>query len=208
MGADVFVVAGPVPADGYAWWQVLGARPGTAEWLFGWLAEAGRDGEVWAAPVSLACPARPTVVDLAILGGARALVCYGDRELRIRAFRRQFCGDGITTHFGAPHWIAGTFGGDSLLDREADFDDETANEIYGRAHPSSFAGDTEHFDCGPGGTGWFDVTGHFDDPVSSECRTTVEDPTTGETIMEELALSIAYCRHTFVYTDLDRAQGP
>ncbi len=208
LGADLYVVAGPVSADGYVWWQVLGARPGTASGLFGWIAEAGRDGEVWAARVSLTCPTNPSVADLALLGGARALVCYGDRELRVRAYRRQFCGDGITTRYGAPDWIAGSFGGDSLFDRDAAFGDETANEIYGRARPSSFAGDTVHFGCSPEGTGWFDVTGHFDDSVSSECRTTIEDVTTGKILTEEPALSVVTCRHTFVYTDLDRAPGP
>lgn len=155
---------------------------------------------------SVACPSDPSIADLARLGGAGALVCYGGRDLQIRAFRRQFCGDGATNMEGSPDWIAGIFGGDALLDREAEWDDQTAPRIYGRAHPSLLNLSTPYFSCGQGG--WFDVTGHFDDPVSSDCRATVSDPTTDETRAVEPALSITDCRRTFVYTELRPAPGP
>ncbi len=201
-GDEVFVIAGPVPANGYRWWEVQVVRPEFGRG--GWIADASRDGEIWVSPASVDCPSDPSIADLDWLGGAGALVCYGGRELQVRAFRRQFCGDGMTNTSSGPEWIAGVFGGDSLFDREVDWGDETAHEIYGRAHPSLL-------DSGCGGrnaSGWFDVTGHFDDPVSGDCRTTFEDPDTGEERHEEPAWSITRCRETFVYTQLRPAPGP
>ena len=207
-GDEVFVIAGPVPADGYQWWEVQVVRPAVYG-RFGWVAAASRDGEIWASPASVDCPAAPSIADLDWLGGAGALVCYGRREIQLRAFRRQFCGDGIATVARSPDWIAGVFGGDSLFDRKAYQVDETALEIYGRAHPSLLEAGTPYFNCGEEGTGWFDITGHFDDPVSSGCRATEYDTEfSGEGQHEEPALSITRCRQTFVYTELRPATGP
>jgi hypothetical protein len=175
---------------------------------FGWIAAASRDGEIWLATAAVACSTDPSIADLARLGGAGALVCYGGRELQVRAFRREACGDGMTNMIKSPGWIAWVFGGDRLLDREADWIDETTNGIYGRAHPSLLDSGSPYFGCGQGGTGWFDVTGHFDDPVSSDCRAIVFDidPNGGEREVEP-ALSITECRQTFVYTELRPAPG-
>jgi hypothetical protein len=208
-GREVFVVAGPVPANGYLSWQARAVRrtDETFDLPFGWVAEAGRDGEIWLAPAAVACPTEPSIAALARLGGAGALVCYGRRDLQIRAFRREACGDGSTTMIGSPSWIAGAFGGHWLL--EAERIDETVRGIYARAHPSLLNSGTPYFGCGQEGTGWFDVTGHFDDPVSSDCRTIVFDipPAGGEREVEP-ALSITECRQTFVYTELRPAPGP
>lgn len=206
-GSEVFVVDGPTSANAYSWWQVQAV---TGSWSFGWVAAASRDREVWLAPATMECPEKPTVGDLARLGGARSLVCYGGRDLQIRAFRQQRCCDGITMSAGSPEWINGVFGPDTLLDREANRHDETALEIYGRAHPSLIDSGTEYFGCDEQGTGWFDVTGHFDDPVSSDCRITAYDETGDPSLDVELepALSILWCRQTFVYTDLHPAPEP
>jgi hypothetical protein len=204
-GSEVFVVDGPTSANEYSWWQVQAV---TGSRLFGWVAAAGRDGEVWLAAASVACPTDPSIADLDRLGGARSLVCYRRDVLQIRAFRQPFCGDGMAMGEGSPRWINSVFGGDALLDREADWGDVTALEIYGRAHPSLIDSGTEYLGCGDAGIGWFDVTGHFDDPVSSDCRFTFYDPASDESREEERALSITGCRETFVYTDLHPAPGP
>jgi hypothetical protein len=185
--------------------------------LFGWVAAAGRDGEVWLAPATVECPEKPTVGDLDRLGGARSLVCYGGDDLQIRAFRQQFCGDGQAGGEGGPGWIYGVFGGDALLDRGPPWGDETTIvettlEIYGRAHPSLLKSGTPYFDCGQEGTGWFDVTGHFDDPVSRDCRFVYfypeNNPAGDGSLEKEPALSVLECRARFVYTELRPASGP
>jgi hypothetical protein len=209
-GREVFVVAGPVPANGYLWWQVRAVRQGGtgAGQPFGWIAAAGRDGEIWVAPGAVACPADPSVAELAWLGGAGGLTCYGGRNLQIRAFRQQLCGDGShNLEAWSPAWITSPFGYDELLDREPNRPDQTGLKIHGRAHPSLLKA-AAYFDCGGKGTGWFDVTGHFDDPVSSDCRITFYDETTDASVEEEPALSIMGCRQTFVYTELRPAPGP
>ena len=203
-GREVFVVAGPVSADGYDWWQVQ-ALTGLAH--FGWVASAGRSGETWLGAASIACPNDPSLTDLARIGGARSLVCYGRSDLRIRAFREPFCGDGTAGGEGTPDWLYGVFGGDSLFARQPKGGDESVPEIYGRAHPSLRAS-AELFGCGDSGTGWFDLTGHFDDPVASDCRFVGDDPTTGEMAVQEAPLSISECRERFVYTELRPASGP
>ncbi|MEA2608490.1 MAG: hypothetical protein QOJ75_733 [Chloroflexota bacterium] len=204
-GREVFVVAGPVSANGYDWWQVQ-ALTGLAH--FGWVASAARDGETWLAYASMACPRDTSLTDLARIGGARSLVCYGRSDLRLRAFREQFCGDGTAAGSGSPDWIYGVFSGDRLLARKEKAGEELAPEIYGRAHPSLLKSAAEFFGCNDAGTGWFDLTGHFDDPVSSQCRFVDSDPTTGEPVDQEAALSITDCRQRFVYTELRPASGP
>jgi hypothetical protein len=204
-GREVFLAAGPVAANGYDWWQV---QVLTEPRRFGWVA-AGHDSEVWLAPAAVACPIDPSVADLARLGGARSLVCYGRRDLHIRAYRLQFCGDGIAMAEGSPRWIIEVFGGDSLLDREVvRGEDDSALEIYGRAHPSLIESGAEYLSCGDKGRGWFDLTGHFDDPVSSECRYTYYDMTNDEPLEEEPALTVTRCRETFVFTKIQPASGP
>jgi hypothetical protein len=206
-GREVFLAAGPVAANGYDWWQVQVLMTGPRG-RYGWVA-AGHDSEIWLAPASVGCPPDPSVVDLARLGGARSLVCYGRHDLQIRVYRQPFCGDGITNAAGSPDWIIGVFGGDALFDRVVErHDDETALEIYGRAHPSLIESGTEYLGCGDAGTGWFDVTGHFDDPVSSDCRVSEYDPTTDESVEAEPALVVTWCRETFVYTEIRPASGP
>lgn len=206
-GSEVFVVDGPTSANEYAWWQVQGV---TGLDIFGWVAAAGRDGEVWLAPATVACPDQPTVGDLARLGGARSLVCYGGRELQIRAFRQEICGDGAAVGDGSPGWIYGNFGGDPLFDREAQWNDWTAVGIHGRAHPSLVDSGTEYFGCNDAGIGWFDVTGHFDDPASRDCRYVYfnpEDFPGDGSLEQERAVSITLCRERFAYTDLRPAPG-
>src|SRR5262245_45639938 len=53
-GVRLYVVDGPVAADGYAWYQV---QPYGADrrFPFGWVAAGSRDGEPWIEPLPLGC---------------------------------------------------------------------------------------------------------------------------------------------------------
>ena len=158
------------------------------------------------ASASVACPANPSIADLARLGGADALTCYGGRVLQVRAFRQILCGDGMSeVESSTPEWLTRPFGPDALFDREAKWGDKTALGIYGRAHPSLVVSGSLGFSCDGG---WFDVTGHFDDPASSDCRITISDPATGQSREEDPAQSILACRRTFVFTELRPVPGP
>ena len=49
---SVYVAEGPVEADGFAWFLVVGfGDDGTEPALIGWAAAAGKDGEVWLEPI-------------------------------------------------------------------------------------------------------------------------------------------------------------
>ena len=53
-GSRMLVVNGPVPADGYDWYEVRADND-----LFGWVA-AGKDGEDWIAPAPPTAPTTST----------------------------------------------------------------------------------------------------------------------------------------------------
>src|SRR4029079_12368134 len=74
-GAEVYVLAGPVSASGYTWFEVapLTSR-GHPD---GWVAEGSRTGEPWLARGAFRCPAVPTDFrSLAALPSAVGLACF------------------------------------------------------------------------------------------------------------------------------------
>ena len=101
-GEKLFVVDGPVEADGYPWYQILIfdeqlTMPGEAldEKVIehGWVAGADTNGEVWLEAARPSCPAAPEdVADLASIEGETALACFGDEPITINA-RVLDCGE-------------------------------------------------------------------------------------------------------------------
>jgi len=102
-----FVVAGPVSADGYAWYQLsaTGLPPNAGceppmlttpfkcpDWL-GWVAAGQPGGQAWLAAATLPCPASPMNIE-ALVGEATVgprtalerLACYGSSPIRIRGW--------------------------------------------------------------------------------------------------------------------------
>ena len=82
----VFVVDGPVRADGFDWYlvdpmyicvDVCLERP-----RFGWVAEAGKDGETWIAAATIDCPA-PHPDSLGWLSTGERLACFGNAPLTL-----------------------------------------------------------------------------------------------------------------------------
>lgn len=81
----LFLVDGPVTADGYDWYLVKAFWPGYCadvcpEPPFGWVAAAGGDGEPWIEPHALDCP-EPTVESLMWLSDVARLACFGTQTL-------------------------------------------------------------------------------------------------------------------------------
>lgn len=194
-GEPAYVVAGPVEADGYAWYQLASVRqPYTgscgdpapapslacADW-FGWAAAVTADGDRWLIPMDPECPAeRDTQAYLPLLPALR-LACAGDDEWRLTVYLApETEGRGcypvwVTT----PYWL----GGCNLLfpqPVESQFDSDE------RIHPSV------HPDLGTCGLGtepdcpfdalkgsWVEMIGHLDDPAASTCRSEL-GPAVGE----------------------------
>jgi len=81
----LYVLDGPVVADGYDWYNVLPFdshysdlyTPGPG---YGWVAAGGQDGEAWIGPWNGKCPA-PSVEELMWLTPLFAWICFADQEL-------------------------------------------------------------------------------------------------------------------------------
>jgi hypothetical protein len=77
-GNRMLVVNGPVPADGYEWYEVLADND-----LFGWVA-AGKDGEDWIAPAPANCTDDLDESALRTVDPIDFFVCYGDTPVRVK----------------------------------------------------------------------------------------------------------------------------
>jgi hypothetical protein len=182
----VYVVDGPVVADGYAWYLVDPVRP---IWALGyptagWVAAGGTDGEAWIGPHEGKCEAEPTTIeDLVDLAPQMGLYCYAERMLTV---------DAVADNCGI---IAGSNGPWS-----------SACQLFipGR-DPSAIPPGC--FDvCAPWVAARFNnlsppasgalvsVTGHFDDPNAQHCD--------GGPPGEASPLAVHACRLAFVATSL------
>ena len=176
----LFVIAGPVDADGYTWYQVLsfdGVFPGV------WVAQSGPDGAPWLARDPQPCPTPPLdaagLVDLVPYGG---LACYGGKEIQLTGEVHCELGD-VDRSYSGPDWLR---------------DDRSCTIDLG-------GGETmEIFDGGITGlvypmTQRAVVTGHFDDPKAATCAYALDPPT------PDPATVVVNCRAMFVGTALEAA---
>lgn len=166
----VFILAGPVDADGYRWWQVYptvsdvdGVRrpmpiaPDSVE--IGWVA-GGNDDSAWLIPAN-ECPVPPVeLADITFLVASWAvrLGCFKGKVLTLRGW--------LTTlpreDGDAP---APPIAGQAIFPvRMGWYDQGNVNRLDFRLHPAMglVLPDPEQ---------WVEVTGAFDDPTSSDCET-------------------------------------
>jgi hypothetical protein len=192
-GTRLFVTDGPVLGSGYVWYRVVvpGITRAGGEPMIGWVAVAGKDGELWAQDVALGCPAADqpiALADIARLGGGAipdgGLSCYGDAALTTSASVQISCAGTEPSSTDAVAWLAAPA---RMTARLSDAD--AAIDV--RVHPE-LAGRTP-CDRAPGER--WTVTGHFDDVDSESCATTAPNEAAGE-------LAIYRCRTIFVVTDL------
>jgi len=162
MGDRAYVVAGPVMASGYEWYQVdpLTRADGSAG-TFGWIAVAGRDGEAWVQSSTPPCPATVDLAGVLALAPLERLACFGDESLTLTA-QYGMCGAGGGPWTWDPSWLV-MIGGCALsLDANAD-----GPGLVLRVPP----GVTRADDTPP-----ITVSGHFDDPAAATCTVTTADP--------------------------------
>ncbi|MCI0582819.1 MAG: hypothetical protein L0227_07985 [Chloroflexi bacterium] len=188
-GDEVFIVDGPVNADGYDWFLVK-APDGTSDGLFGWVAAASRDGEQWVDDqVASDCPALPEDARrLGVLLDELLLHCFGGSEL---IFELE-SGIGCLPSERAPI--------------EPDWFDVDCWSLSGDACGSCglpLAVDPQHGSLPAEEHALWLFRGHFDDPAAASCR--LADPAAlGGMSAEEV---VHRCRTTFVLTSLVRL-GP
>ena len=87
--STAYVIEGPAFADGYQWYLLDPVRSdyviygGPPE---GWVAAAGKDGELWLGPHAADCVDRPPFEQFVRLPPQIRLYCYAGKELEFEAF--------------------------------------------------------------------------------------------------------------------------
>jgi hypothetical protein len=199
-GEHVYVIDGPVAADGYQWYQVLSLAGRESPLRSGWLAVGSREGERWVRDVPLACRAPGELFEdfaaLANLGSPGALACFRDEELRFLA-QVTSC---VCTASGpavTPRWLAS-------IDRTTyrltapDWLTAARREIQPAWDPAEFSTPGLSEPSLPNGV--YQVTGHYDHAAAATCRV---DPDVGG---DRLA-QIGACRMTLVITAIEPFGG-
>ena len=191
----LFVVDGPVAADGYDWYLVepfsrnVCVNVCPPRLPLGWVAQAGKDGEPWIAPGTLDCP-EPDVGDIARLSGTARLACYGNDSLVLEgaigscyAAETPIALQQTGCEIRPPHQMERQPNESVLIMRPADGVDMPMDQPEVR----------------------ITVTGHFDDAAASSCEwsegfndavgnSAVEPPSAHAVILS--------CRQEFVVTDI------
>jgi hypothetical protein len=219
-GAMGFVLAGPVSADGYAWYQLsalglpssAGCEPpflttpfNCPDWL-GWVA-AGQPGQPWLEATTLPCPASPMNLDAIVLLAApgphtplERLACYGSHSIRVRGWWPEIpAGAGLGGACGLvvppnPAW---------LVCQNINYNGLAVSESAG------FEGVGMKVSIDPA-TGvtmpprgqWVEVVGHLDDPAARDCA----PPATGGE--QDPVRVVLTCRSEFVAESVTPVAGP
>jgi hypothetical protein len=212
-GQDVYVLAGPVAASGYQWYEVdptMGA--GThftprSDPPSGWVAAASKEGVPWLLPRRGVCTDRDLpeeFSDLADLHPTVGLACFGDRPMSFEATLGTYETCGQRTWTIEPQWL-----GDACLGNDdmwlGDPDAESYADV-GDQVDAAFAPGVDTSRLHPGGEprDWIRVrlTGQFDHPVARTCHG-VSD---GETVPLDPDAIILACRAQFAITSIEVAE--
>ncbi|HLA17229.1 MAG TPA: hypothetical protein VJZ72_10050 [Candidatus Limnocylindrales bacterium] len=203
-GREVFVVAGPVAASGYDWYQVEPVlRAGDDEGLpFGWVAAAGKDGEQWLAGGRFKCPSAPThFEEFVVLQGTIQLACFGDDSLTFMARignANEICPLEAPWTI-EPEWLTGE-GCQRLLVYSVNSDDGFYPVLDPVLRPPDLPPGVE-----PNDAIMVEITGHHDHPSARTCKG-VKNETGAEIPLspEEIVL---HCRSQFVVTSIRAVTG-
>lgn len=186
---DVYLLEGPVEADGYDWYLVATESEGTLYWdAVGWVA-AGDAEDDWLVPRDVTCPAEPVeLADVTFTANSplTVLYCLGGREIALRGYYTDpppgepLEGDCVSE----PAWLVCTWGGHILRVEEGTWAGD-GNHLQLHLHPDLGAM--------PPRPGWIEVTGQFDHPAAAECG-------------DEQPASDLSCRVAFVVTSARPAE--
>lgn len=195
-GQLLFVMDGPVAADGFDWFHVMAFEEhadDTPEELPGpgWVA-AGQAGEPWIAAWPGACPAS-NLEDFWQVPSLLLLACFGGNDLVLEGTLHQ-CSYSVPGYI-SPAWLVHV-----SCEIRPDMPSDAFSLRPGFQVHQEEADVPAHDLEGH----WVRVTGHFDDPAA---RTCVEDwsPLGEPTPPAQLILG---CRAAFVATDITRLERP
>jgi hypothetical protein len=210
-----FLVAGPVSADGYAWYQLaaLGLPPNAGceppvrttpftcpDWV-GWVAGGQPGGQAWLEATTLPCPPSPMNVEALISDSAplgsrtplERLACYGSTQIRVRGWFPK-----IPENVG----LGGTCGPPSavswLVCLGLSYNTLGTSESAPFGSGIQVAIDPASGVTMPARGQWLEVVGHLDDPAARDCR----DFGGGE------VNAVLSCRSEFVAESVSPVAGP
>jgi hypothetical protein len=183
----VYIIDGPVRADGYDWYQVAPfawemsdiAHEGPA---IVWVAAASRDSEAWIEPIVPDCPDQ-TLEAIQWLSSLARLACFGAQPVTLEGMM-----GGCGTGSGTAGWLGGAC---QLVPFESE--GQVPTGLLLRFHPEGTGSPFRGTEMA------VRVVGQFDDPGAHECGEFADSPAAG----------ILSCRTEFVVTDvtvLERTQ--
>jgi hypothetical protein len=207
-GQDVYVLAGPVAASGYQWYEVdptmgsgtyfgVGFDPPS-----GWVAAASRGGVPWLLPKRGVCADRDLPEEfwgLADLHPTVGLVCFGDRPMTFEATLGTYETCGLRTWTINPQWLGDPCNGSGMWLGEPDAGDyaDLGDQVDAAFAPGV---DSSRLHPGSAPPRWIrvKVTGQFDHPAARTCH--------GVSGEEEVPLDpdaiILACRAQFAITSI------
>ncbi len=207
-GVLVYVIDGPVEADGYHWYHVEPFGPGDAAAALpsGWVAAADRDGTPWLQAATIPCPSLPVdAPGLQALGPHAALACFGSQTLTFPArlvVPEGMCGSDPPLE-RTPDWLDPCSNGDlQLVAAEHPSEEEAGLSIAVDptfSIPEALLAPTTSLATAP----LLDVSGRYDHPAARTCAPT--DPKgVDATTKAEIQLG---CRLQFVVTSATPLAG-
>lgn len=188
-GDLVYVVHGPVPADGYDWLLVTQLAPEFSSRADGWIAPASREGEVWVQRAEPDCPTEVSVEAFAGEPQSLLLACFGGQELTLEGVIGSCAhGDPVIQE---PEWLANNFCMLDVIGRPDGTTDWPSVSVHIDPEADVPASDGTPLPLR--------ITGRYDSPLADTCRFIDEAdeimPELGET--DELFLRF-HCRAAFV----------
>jgi hypothetical protein len=154
------------------------------------------------APVSersdLRCPPRPAdAVEFATIDASIAVLCFGDSAITFRAYDAHCDGcTGQSDDVYTPEWLADPASNQLFLSPIESSD----NGWFNARRASGLTDDPAWLDH------WVELTGHFDDPASAQCRW-MPDIHSGQAPYSAQSV-INSCRQQFVVTRIRVVSGP
>jgi hypothetical protein len=144
------------------------------------------------------CPAAPTLQQLVDIGSAKAASCYGQTSLTVRAYSSD-CGGCGGTGFPrhSPGWIAAAGGAPWYVSTTATTPGGPGIRMGVWPLPSANLTPPKE------GT-QVEITGHFNDPVSPDCRII---PTFVGAELPPVSVAAAECRQAFIVTAIRLVGG-
>jgi hypothetical protein len=218
-GEAVFVVSGPVPADGHDWYQLASVPPdqpcaGSPEpplacfgW-FGWVAGTSASGDAWLGPRTGDCVNGPVNTEAFLsLFPQERLSCFGDSILTLRFYKPgpipAECPMTPFTH--EPDWLNGCARVGYLApDEDSGLPGLFVVHVSPDLGPCQFGGNNPECPLAGLDGQWVEVRGHLDDPAAESCVSS-GPPTIAAPGPDSVILG---CRLAFVVTEVTPTSAP